>query len=57
VAVDGFDSSVIAILACGGADAVLERILRGDDEIYHIKTGLLDQMSDDGEVADMHWIE
>ena len=57
VTVDGIDGSMIAVLACGFADAVFERILWGNYKIDHIETGLLDHMLDDGEVADMQWIE
>ena len=53
VTVDGFYGGVVAFWAGGGADAVFERILRGYDKIYHIKTGLLDHVLYDGEVADM----
>ena len=57
VAADSFYSSIVAVLAGRGAYAVLERVLRGYYEIDHIKTGLLDHMLDDGEVADMQWVE
>jgi hypothetical protein len=53
VTVDCLYGCIVAVESGGGADAVLKWVLRRDDEIYHIKTGLLDHVSDDGEVADM----
>lgn len=48
-----FHGSQITLGTAGTADAFLERILGRYDEIYHIKTGLLDSMFYDGEMADM----
>jgi hypothetical protein len=53
VTVDCLYGCIVAVESGGGVDAVLKWVLWGDNEIDHIETGLLDHVSDDGEVADM----
>ena len=53
VTVDCGYCRVVAVAGGKAGDGVLQRVLWRYDKIYHIKTGLLDHMSDDGEVTDM----
>jgi hypothetical protein len=51
------DCGIEPLLPCGCTYAVFQRILWGNYEIYTIKSGFLDQMPDDCQMAGMQRIE